>query len=612
MKYCENCGEQLDNQEALFCKHCGHKLQNGSEVEKNEEGVQEASVAPESAVTQAAASSDASVTASTNPEATAPPEAATDSEALAAGSQSMAPEPATAQPDVPPTVLPTASVKRKMSTGMKVLIGCLAGGVALIAALVIVVISLGVFRSDVERFRSIQQQTMIEPLAVALENLDNEEEAFSTDIFITVGFETDDLMMMLASNVLEQITLELNINLHNDQGQSLFGAGLSLLNEDILSLVNYTDDEVLGFYIPSLGAHYTIDLDDVASLAELNSYFEFSSFGNMADWTGSNMAERVRHYGDILLSAVNNDNLTVENGRVRLFDGNQRVDGRIYTFAPSEAEWYDILSEIIYDMRDDELLFTIFEQQMSEWELVWLGYETFEEYWQDIFAEALEDIDEVAEFLAENFTWRTVMDGRQLVMQEFAASDRNDGFRVLYEAYTARGGERTHWITIEWQDTFSGNMEVLSFRNQMTTERGIARGDFSIYYDDGRRGAEVLMMDYEVDISTRSILGVPYGVYHMEVFEGRSSLFSLVLEVEEGRDGGTDHLFTLSGLEDLGIGGITLTVHSTDEPSTISMPSIRAIDLSSMPEERAVQLLHELMWDLEDYLEELFMQFSMF
>ena len=478
-------------------------------------------------------------------------------------------------------------------------------GVGIIAAIAIVigVFSSGALASPVERFIAIQREHVIDPL-IAIYGEEMEEEV-SFDLFITASGEASGLnpAAILAVTVIEQLELEMNFDVSVDPMESIIGMTFNFAGADLLSAIVTFDEDYLGFSIPSIDdTYYIISFDALYDFTggELNFGFQM---------TPEEMASFIERYSEIILSIVNEDNLEVNSETVSLFDGREEVNAQVYTVTPTEEDFRQFLLAFMEEVREDEFIYQFFATQVSSTQLRFSGYETTREYFDSIFYIDEETMDEVAELLVDSgFQWRVATYRDQLVLQEitFVAADDDIEFNIFlrYEVLQS-GNQRTDWFS------FGGNNELdesvlFILKNEMTVSRSEVNGilDFAVIMDTGHPSDAQISASifYDLDISTTSILDIPYGLYEVEFnfidwFTNVSFEFSLL--VEAGVGGGTDHIITLHNLDDLGLSRLDINIHSTDEPSDIQAPTGPVRDLSAMSEMELFFLFMELGNELE-------------
>ena len=565
MKYCSNCGEPISDDELKECSNCDEPIGEDTSVEDTD-------------AVEVAKVEDADLDEDDEVEA-----------AVVVAAVDVSEPDAVEVVDVVETVEVVAEPAPK-KTGLKIAIACILGAIVLIATLTVVFASNLFPGSPVDSFRDIQRRSIVEPLiSLNAAFIDAEQEPFSTDIIFTASVDGGGWDIAMVSAILEQFAIEIQLDMQ-PEGESLLGLGLIAFGEEFLSAMMTFTDENMGLYIPAIGAFYSIDFESLYALMDMD--MDAFAAWNM-DWSWYDPDESLNKYWDIILSAVNSDNLVSTRETVELFDGRETVtNATVYTFTPSEDVLHDMLTTLIQEMLEDEDFFLIFDQPQL---LDLLGFDSVEAYWEFIRAEAEADIAIAAAALAEgNFTWRTATAGRQLILQELSFTYDGELFVLRYEGFAGAGGARTDWVTLEG---FGG---MIAFHNEMTRNGDDVEGVLDGFFQEPRFPVSQFMtITYELDLGTESILGIPYGRIFVEGFERGRPFFSFSITIEAGRDGGTDHLVTIYGLESIGIGSLTINMHSTDEPSTILPPRQRPIDLSGMSADAILDILEDLIWDLE-------------
>ena len=627
MKFCTNCGETIKNDANKFCGTCGSLIPKG-------EGAQSAASASDGAATSQVVEPALPVQPTSQEGASPTAEPGVSAQPISQEGSGQVVEPGLpVQPlpqagPIPPATHSelgqegTPGKKKRMSTGLKVALACVIV-VAIILSAVAAVFASGVggFVNSVERFRNLQRLSIFEPLASAVTM--EEYEDFSTDIIINAGIEGEGFMLALVSPVIEQFMFEIGIEVDADTMESMVGVAATIGGESIISSVMTFDDENFGFYIPELGRHYTIGMEALTSLfagvsADMREIMEIT-----ADWTGEESGLLIERYGEIILATVNSNNLNVSrNETITLFDGQEEVRVTMYTFAPCEEELFEMLMAILEEARDDDDLFALLGGTMAGLRPP-TETRSLRRQWDDTIVglmDELEDAFEDGEMGIENFVWRTARAGTELHLQEISfemVDGRHvDTVVIRYEGMAGRDGARTDWIVIEGAD---GGITTL--RNEMARDEEYIEGDFGIYIleSNARREERFLQLSYRFTPDERSILRIPYGLYEMTIWPDfaipGSAPIPLVLEVEEGRRGGSDHMLSIRGIPELEREGITalfLNIHSTDEPTTMRRPTGRPIDLSGLSEWELDDLLFELERELERHIEDIMFDFMPF
>ena len=468
-------------------------------------------------------------------------------------------------------------------------------GVGVIAALAITIglVISGAFASPVDRFIAIQRDHVINPYIAAVKEV--EEVPISTDFTITASADTlgGGLETLAMLSILEQLTLEVGFDMSSDMTESLMELNLSLLGEELLSTVITIDEDYVGFYFPTIdGNYYIIDLESLGG-GGLNLGFP------VPDVTSEEMIDLVETYSDIILSIVHSDNLEVNRETISLFNGREELNARVYTLTPTEEDFAQLLGALIEEFREDEFIYQIFAAQFDDpWLLMFMGYANTAEAWQGILDEMEKEIDDLAFDMADSgVTWRVATYRRQMILQEFYIP--NVGY-FRYEGFLGSGGHRTDWFTLHVEE----DDILLTVQNDMTASSQSADGYlFFSFSQNPNRPNDFSVFDvvisYDIDFTTTSILDFPYGTYELEIKVDDNS-FTGSLIVKEGVGGGSNHILSLYDITALQLSRLTLNIHTTDEPSNVQAPTVQPIDLSNMSYLELMMTLSGLMAELEE------------
>ena len=616
MKYCGKCGEPTDNMETRICNNCSTPT---PPIETGQDGVTEPlpvsgqiPVAQPPTISQPVSSTEQSPGFQQEPLGNQPFNQGnaygsypTETYLTETGDISSAFY-TTETGEVLPVVCqghPEESQPKKKSL-LPIFIGV---GVIAVIAIAIGVFSSGIFASPVDRFIAIQREHVIDPLLAAYE--EDMEEEISFDLFITASGEVSGLNPagLLAVTVIEQLEIEMNVDVSVNPMESIIGMNFNFAGAELLSAILTFDEDYLGFSIPSIDdTYYMISFDALEEMTD--GAFSSSPFG--PQMTPEEAVSFIERYSEIILSIVNENNLEVNRETVSLFDGREEVNAEVYTVTPTEEDFRQFLLAFTEEVREDEFIYEYFAMYISPNTLRFSGYETTREYFDSIFDIDEEIMDEVVEFLVDSgFQWRVATYRNQLVLQEitFDATDDDDVDFYIFLRYEGlqSGNQKIDWFSFG-ADNENDEFVLFTFKNEMTVRGSEVNGtlDFEITMDTGYPSdAEIsASINYDLDISTTSILDTPYGLYDIKFnfidrFTDVDFEFSLL--VEAGAGGGTDHIITLNNLDDLGLSRLDINIHSTDEPSDIQAPTGNVRNLSGMSEMELFFLMMELSSELQ-------------
>ena len=92
---------------------------------------------------------------------------------------------------------------------------------------------------------------------------------------------------------------------------------------------------------------------------------------------------------------------------------------------------------------------------------------------------------------------------------------------------------------------------------------------------------------YDISSDKTSALGIPYGSYDFSLWDGYEDV-SFRFDVRSAENGGTDHVLSLSipgaSTPEFDLEKLTITINSTDRPSTIQKPTAPQVDVTDYSE----------------------------
>ena len=523
--------------------------------------------------------------------------------------------------------------KKKLTTKQKATIGGSIGILVLIAAFTALIVS-GAFLSPAERFQRIQRAAIFNPIIESVEGQDY----LSTDITVSLGLESAavDMATLLIQSLVESIALEINIDA--TPTRAVYRYGLGVAGSDLISLTYVVDsiERYFGFYVSELDSnYYTIDWDTIYSLQGMEGLFDENGNDIFSPEAIRNLIE---NQADIFLSMVNDSNIQQSRETLSLFNGSEEVRSTLYTFTPNEIDIYDMLTALLQEIRENSLYFLYFTM-VNDSDYQRLGYDSPRHHFDSVLDELQTMLCSFSRAVVDsNFTWRTAISGRQLLMQEISfSSPEGDDFMLRYEGH-GRRGHRTDWLTLKGNLTvgFISNEFNISLQNEMILGRRNVEGTAKLYFQnyasigdvtlglldgmpdflldavldeavdrvmgDGEK-RELLKAKYNFDLRNQSILRIPYGTLQVQIYDASGdTLLGLSATVQEGDHGGTDHILSIPSIEGLDGLGITIYMHSTDEPSSIEAPHQNPVDLSGYSMEEIEPILSNMTQQLQSII----------
>ena len=280
------------------------------------------------------------------------------------------------------------------------------------------------------------------------------------------------------------------------------------------------------------------------------------------------------------------------------------VTGMLYVYEPAPEDLSKIFADLADMIESDEDLAVIVRK------------------WVD-FVRSLQDVaaisevaaqtdsgmtaDEMADKLAEFFENlpATLREGSEVIAQGYG---ENDGYIRLSVGMT----NTVNLISLEVGENtgilVSGGCELLHVGDHRQAAFGFTSEgeEYALVFDGTRSedssegtvtlrvsGYEMARLTYSWDNTDRSELKVPYGSCQLTA----AGIINASLTVGPASQGGSDHILTISGLENVtgspDLTGATVTVHSTGD-ITPQAPAGTSVDLSTYTEEQLLQLAQEL------------------
>ena len=506
---------------------------------------------------------------------------------------------------------PTSARKPATSGGVKPrVIGIAAASVAAVVAIVVAVIMFLPGRSSApaQQFLSYQEELFMNDFLADLSSgLDRYNSGFSSDITITAS--VDDSMI---NAFLADASINLGVDLKDN---SLIASGdLVLFGSSIFGGTVTYDNGTVGFLLPQVDdSYYVMDLQQVIR----NLSGENIDFGalQMPDISGQKMRSLIEAYLDIMYSTVTENNVTVEkNKSVSLPGLGGSFTGTVYTFKPTAKDIENMIVKLANHLESDKDLRELIMQLVgSEAMAPFMGVygsgysleDELDEALLELAGEMRSEAQQIGrEVENSGFTWTLAVEGKNV--RQICISTDAGANAFAYEAQGTEASGRTELIYVTSYGTKQDLVERTYTKTGDTYEGRIivngGTGEYYDYYTDSYISYEnKLTLDYKLDNSKTSVLGIPYGEYSISVTDyGETN--SVSLTVAAGANGGVDHTISIFMDDDYysyyGISRLDLTINATDH-STVSKPNQRPVDISNYSE----QELEALFESIEEKLE---------
>lgn len=373
------------------------------------------------------------------------------------------------------------------------------------------------------------------------------QEAETANVDMTLTAQVDDSLGEAAA-ILNDAALRMQ--LEGGKDGAILDAALDLEGDTVLeATVTGNKDGVVGFYIPQFSETYYIM--DYFQFVENNSGGEFSADDipdDAAAWERT-----LKTYGDILAGVVNKNNVKKVSGTFSSFYmPTVQYSGTAYMFTPTAEDLETMFAQLADALEKDQTLVTLVDGLTD-----------------DMLAEAVDEIrtngPEAARAVADSgFTW-TIRVGK-------GDHGRNSQIEVSWD-----DGQNS--VCLE-RRTEGGYDDGVYFSVSVDGEEAVKlstahTGVDGTWFGFARAG-DVFADFQQIDLGKRSTLGLCYGSYNVNVGEDKTLLFSM--GVAAGEDGGTDHEVRV--YTDTEGNCITLNLHTTDQPVSLTFPDAPKEDIT--------------------------------
>lgn len=486
------------------------------------------------------------------------------------------------------TAQPAAVKPSKMPAMNNRKIGILAVAIVavLLVALAIKVIP-GMFTSPAKQFVSYQQELLTDRILAEFEESLNfyGTGKFSTDMTVTANVNNSEI-----NRYLEDSSVALNLDLNSNT--LLANGEVVLMGSPVLSGAITYDKGKVGFCLPEVDENYYV-MDASQVLSDLSGTDMDLSGLKLPQISGKDWRSLIQSYLDLVYTVVNKENVEVEkNASFRLPQLGESCKGTIYTFAPraedveamliklAEAlEKDETLRKLVLDLIDPDMLTAAFGDDIFQ------GMDPESEL-DNTLLDAADELKSNAAYFGEmvedsGFTWELCVEGKEVRM--IRLKTRGSDSMVAYEAIGKESEERTELFYVTSYD------DITSLEHTYTKKGDAWAGEVVVTtpYDGN------MTMEYDLDKSKKSVLGVPYGTYE---FSADDFSMRMSMEVGKGENGGVDHVFSIRGDEsdfDYMFERLELTVNTTDT-SSAKKPTGTTVDISDYSEEEFYDLFSDL------------------
>lgn len=458
--------------------------------------------------------------------------------------------------------------------------------ILVLAVLVIAVggiwLALSLGLSPADQFLACHQALLAEGVFSALDTWEelSRNDEIHTDLTISVDVSSQKLDSMLDDTYL---LLKLDMG----EEHLLANGELRWMGNSVLAGDLTYDGETLGFRLPQVnGIYYTMDADKAMEYLDGQTVPVAGVPGE--NITAGEWRALLESYLDVANTIVNQENVTREKRvefRFSQLDGS--FTGTALTLKPRAQDVENMLRLLSSRLREDGELRSVLVKLMGTPERYeWFMKEPSDNPQADL-EQALLD---AAQYLQTNaaaigqkaqasgFTWTAYLVDNEIRMIQI---DTNDS-QAVYETNGEDGDRRQ---TAAWGNFGQGGV----FSLRLSASETIRSGAFTLTGSSWRD----LALEYRVDTSRVSALGICYGSYQMAA-QGLGG-FSFAMDVEEG-EGGADHVLSIQAPSELFrdlFDSVSLVVHAADQGTALP-PAAEPTDISHYTKEEFDRLLEEL------------------
>ena len=546
MRNCPNCGQDVQEEE-LFCEHCGEKLEGAESVSAEATTAENAAGAVEELQT------------------------AEGSNAVATPEQSYS---------YAKTLQESGNESGKK--GMKLLIPVLAVILLLCAGFFTFgkkLFSGGVALSPEQKFLHYQQKYLKDKWdALVSLGFINEDLKQSSDFTFTGEIEGSEEM----NKYLKDSQIQLKYDMDAEKNSLIMNVNARIMGTDILDgFADYRDGKI-GFAIPLADPHYYRgDLKSVMkNLADED--VEAPDFKRSIE--NQKRLEKISEkYGDLLVSALNKDNLTVEKKEFTLDKLKENYNGEVYLFKPTEKDLTALFEKVADTLEKDGDLEELLKDANATGSLnEALGTEDLSAP-KDQLAELAKEIREnaasAAKDMVENeFQWQIAVADGELKQILISAKESHISLEI---AKNDKGvTEQFTYADASTEEFFLKNSYKLQDKNLV----GSISGGQAIFNIEG--------LKYNIDTTKHSAL-MPYGTYTVKDPMGKGA--EITLTVKEGEKDSSDHELIVKGLDAyfMHFSGAKLNLNTT-KTGTAELSKEEEVDISNYSEEDFQELGQKL------------------
>lgn len=541
MKNCPNCGQEVQ-EDGKFCEHCGEKLEGlestGSEamesniVEGIDSGIEESKAAVEEA------------------------KSSVQEEPVYSYEKTLEDSSAGSNKKATKILIPVLAVILLICAGIFAFgMKLLPGGVAL---------------STEQKFLHYQEKYLQDKWeAMVALGFVNEDLKQSSDMSLTGEIEGSEQM----NKYLKDSEIRLKYDMDADKNSFIVNVNAKVMGTDLLDAFADYRDGKFGFAIPVADEHYY--RGDLKTIMKnlTGQDIEAPDLKKSAK-NRKRMAEISKKYGNLLLSTLNKNNLTVEKKEFTLENLKEKYHGEVYVFKPTEEDLKNYFEKLADTVEKDSDLEALLEDAYatSTWDSA-LGLgdaETPKEQLSEFAKSIRENAADTAKQVADNeFQWQIAVVGKELRQVLLSTKDNSISLEIA-----KKGNDVTEQINV-----VRSSSENMYLKNSYSRNGKMLEGSVSA----GNGFLNIQALQYSIDTTKHSVL-MPYGTYTVNDPMSLGAKFTLT--VSDGAKGSSDHEFVVEGLEGyhMSFSGAKIKLNTT-KTGTAELPKEKEVDISNYSEE---------------------------
>ncbi|MBR5949385.1 MAG: zinc ribbon domain-containing protein [Clostridia bacterium] len=401
--------------------------------------------------------------------------------------------------------------------------------------------------------------------------------------------------------------LSLFFQIDSKDGESLSGVQLRYNGSSIITATIDKTEKGFGVYIPELSdKRYELTSDLLSKLMGSNTDGEaldvFDNdievkFDRIEDLKKSFEALK-KDYEDIFYKGFAVEDFVQNDGAFKLESlGADAGNCREITYTPNTERLATMLPVMAERLKSDKALsnhiLTLLESSLGESGMklvlsalcsngeIKLGENGLLPIFEKIAGAINNDREEIVKAIEEaKLTWRVVSKDDE-VLAQYIAWDKG--------SITFEGFEQNIYFDVK-----DNGKSVINLITNLVKEGERISGTATLTEDGGAVKMDVTVNGYDPEV--KSVLGIPYGRFNIDIIGADGSKLGVVIEVGESIKGGSDHKVTISGLSvvagENAPDSIGFNLHTTDKESTVERATADAVRVES--EEQLNSIMEEM------------------